>query len=142
MPTLQYRRRPGPIPPGAFAGGVHRLATVAAMTIRRPFALALVVLAVAMGVTACSSTETPAAPTDPVLAEGQQLYLANCASCHGRGGGGGLGPKLAGVVATRYPNIDDQKALILNGRGSMPAFKTRFTPEQLEAVTRYTRESL
>lgn len=112
------------------------------MTLRRPIALASAVLAVAIGVAACSTTETPAAPTDPVLAEGQQLYLANCASCHGRGGGGGLGPKLAGVVAARYPNIEDQKALIRNGQGSMPAFKTRFTAEQLDAVTRYTRESL
>ena len=101
---------------------------------------AVVIAATTVG--ACSTTETPAAPTDPVLAQGQQLYLANCASCHGRGGGGGLGPKLSGVVAERYPNIADQEAVILNGRGSMPAFKTRFDQAQLDAVTRYTREAL
>lgn len=112
------------------------------MMLRRPLALAAVVFAVALGGAACATSETPAAPSDPVLAEGQQIYLANCASCHGRGGGGGLGPKLSGVVADRYPNIEDQKAVILNGRGSMPAFKTRFTAEQVEAVARYTRESL
>jgi mono/diheme cytochrome c family protein len=112
------------------------------MSLRRPVALAAALLAVAVGVGACSTAETPAAPSDPVLAEGQQIYLANCASCHGRSGGGGLGPKLSGVVAARYPNIDDQKAVILNGQGSMPAFKTRFTAEQLDAVTRYTREGL
>ena len=100
------------------------------------------VVVAAMTVAACSTTETPAAPTDPVLAQGQQLYLANCASCHGRGGGGGLGPKLSGVVAERYPNIADQEAVIVNGRGSMPAFKTRFDQAQLDAVTRYTREAL
>lgn len=96
----------------------------------------------AMAITACSTADTPAAPTDPVLAQGQQLYLANCASCHGRSGGGGLGPKLSGIVAERYPNIADQEAVILNGRGSMPAFKTRFDQAQLDAVTRYTREAL
>jgi mono/diheme cytochrome c family protein len=112
------------------------------MASARRAALVALLLAVAIGVGACSTAETPAAPSDPVLAEGQQLYLANCASCHGRSGGGGLGPKLSGVVATRYPNIDDQKAVIVNGQGSMPAFKTRFTAEQLDAVTRYTREAL
>ncbi len=108
----------------------------------RSVVAASVVVIAAMGIAACSSTETPAAPTDPVLAQGQQLYLANCASCHGRSGGGGLGPKLSGVVAERYPNIADQEAVILNGRGSMPAFKTRFDQAQLDAVTRYTREAL
>lgn len=103
----------------------------------------VVVVLGAGGVAACASTETPAAPTDPVLAQGQQIYLANCASCHGRSGGGGLGPKLSdGLAATRYGNIADQEALILNGRGSMPAFKSRFTAEQLDAVVRFTREAL
>ena len=100
------------------------------------------VVIAAMTIAGCSTADTPAAPTDPVLAQGQQLYLANCASCHGRSGGGGLGPKLSGVVAERYPNIADQEAVILNGRGSMPAFKTRFDQAQLDAVTRYTREAL
>ena len=57
-----------------------------------------------------------------MLAEGQTIYNQKCASCHGPGGNGGMGPKLAGVVANRYPDIEDQKAVIANGRSSMPAF--------------------
>ena len=92
---------------------------------------------------ACSSPSSPAAPIDdPVLAEGQKIYTQNCASCHGASGGGGYGKKLAGVVATNYPNIDDQIALIANGKGGMPAFGKKLSPEQLTAVARYTREVL
>lgn len=95
-------------------------------------------------VAACSGGgSTPAAPTDdPVLVEGQKVYSQNCASCHGASGNGGYGPKLAGVVAVKYPNIDDQIALIANGKGAMPAFSKKLTAEQLTAVTRYTREVL
>jgi mono/diheme cytochrome c family protein len=100
------------------------------------------VVAGAVGVGACSSSEEPAAPSDPVLAEGQTVYNANCASCHGRSGNGGLGPKLSDRVAAEYPDIADQVAVIENGRGSMPKFEGRLTAEQIDAVARYTRESL
>jgi mono/diheme cytochrome c family protein len=92
---------------------------------------------------ACSSGGSPeAVPSDPVLAVGQQIYKANCASCHGQKGGGGIGPKLAGLVAERYPNIADQEAVIANGRGSMPKFGSRLSTEEINAVVRYTRELL
>lgn len=115
------------------------------MTWMRSVVVAAVVSVTALAVSACSGTTTSsvAVPADPVLAEGQQLYNANCASCHGRSGGGGLGPKLSGgVVVANYPDIADQEAVIANGRGSMPAFGKRFTGEQITAVVRYTRESL
>lgn len=90
-------------------------------------------------VAACSSAQTPATPADPTLAEGQQIYNSNCASCHGAGGGGGYGPKLAGRVADRYPNIADQIAVIANGKNSMPAFGKKLTAEQIDAAAQYTR---
>lgn len=92
---------------------------------------------------ACASSSTPAAPTDdPVLVEGQKVYAANCASCHGSNGSGGYGKKLAGVVTTKYPDIADQVAVITNGKGAMPSFAQKLTPEQVQAVARYTREVL
>jgi mono/diheme cytochrome c family protein len=95
-------------------------------------------------VAACSGeTSSPAAPTgDAALVQGQQIYSQNCASCHGASGQGGYGPKLAGVVAVKYPNIDDQIALITNGKGAMPAFSKKLSAEQITSVTRYTREVL
>jgi mono/diheme cytochrome c family protein len=100
---------------------------------------ALLVAAVAGG---CSGG--PATPDDPVLAQGQQIYLARCASCHGASGGGGLGPRLAGRMTERFPDIGDQVALVTNGvRGTnMRAFGDVLSPEEIDAVVRYTREAL
>lgn len=113
---------------------------------RSPRVLA-VGLAVALSATvfaACSgstgTTTTTTVPTDPVLAEGMSIYKTNCASCHGSQGQGGFGKKLAGVVTTAFPNIDDEVTFISNGKGSMPAFGKKLTAEQLNAVARWTRE--
>lgn len=47
-----------------------------------------------------------------------------------------------GRVLERFPNADDQAALIRDGRGGMPAYAGRLTDEQIDAVVRYTREVL
>lgn len=131
--------------PGATAvGGANGWGSFAAMSWWRTAVVSVVVVSGAAALAACSSSSgSTATPSDPVLAEGQQIFNARCATCHGRTGNGGMGPKLAGVVAQRYPNIADQEAVIANGRSSMPSFaKQGLTPEQIEAVARYTRESL
>ncbi len=91
---------------------------------------------------ACGSNSAAPAPSDPVLASGQQVYKAHCQSCHGSTGQGGTGMKLAGKVTSDFPNIDDQIAVIENGRGSMPAWKNKLSADEIEAVARYTRECL
>lgn len=103
-------------------------------------------LAAALGLAAlvgCSS-DSPSTPSDPVLAQGQDVYNRQCAQCHGTSGGGGVGPALAGVLEERYPDIADQMAIIAEGRPgtNMPAFKDRLSAEEIEAVARYERESL
>ena len=92
---------------------------------------------------ACSS-DGPSTPDDAVLAQGQQVYNGSCASCHGVDGGGGLGRKLAGQVEEVFPDIEDQIAVVRDGRPgtNMPAFGDRLSPEEIEAVVRYTREHL
>lgn len=104
--------------------------------------LPLLLIAGGLLLGACTS-DTPAAPTDdPVLQQGAEVYGTRCASCHGQSGGGGAGPKLAGRMEEVYPDIADQIAVITNGRGSMPAFGSALTPEQIEAVAKYEREVL
>lgn len=96
-----------------------------------------------LGMSACSESASPAAPEgDAELQLGQEVYRKSCSSCHGADGGGGAGPKLAGNVAERYPEIADQMAVIANGRGSMPAFGDALSAEEIEAVARYEREVL
>ena len=106
------------------------------------FVSALLITVASVGAACSSGGSSIAVPTDPVLARGQQIYNQNCASCHGKAGGGGLGPKLAGLVARKYPNIADQEAVIINGRSSMPKFGGRLSAEEITAVARYERESL
>jgi mono/diheme cytochrome c family protein len=47
-------------------------------------------------------------------------------------------------MVERYPNIDDQVALVANGvpGTSMRAFSGILSPEEIEAVVLYTREGL
>jgi mono/diheme cytochrome c family protein len=79
---------------------------------------------------------------DAELLTGREVWIASCASCHGAAGQGGIGLKLAGVVVERFPDLDDQIALVSNGSGTMPAMSTQLTPEEIDAVVRYTREVL
>jgi len=91
---------------------------------------------------ACGGSDGSAKPSDPVLAQGQQVYKDHCATCHGTKGQGGTGMKLAGKVAQTYPNIADQIKVIENGRSSMPAWKNSLSADDITAVARYERECL
>ena len=103
--------------------------------------------------------------TDPVLAEGEELYSANCAACHGPGGEGGTGRPLNGDnVLLTFPDPQQHIAWVTDGSpapgtpygdpnrpggqhvsqsdgfGAMPAFGGTLTPEEIVAVVRYERE--
>jgi mono/diheme cytochrome c family protein len=99
---------------------------------------AALVVATAALTAACGGggTDTAARPTT-----GKGIYLANCATCHGVDGQGGVGPRLAGV-ATRYPDVDTQIALVTNGLNRMPAFGGRLDPTEIRTVVEYTRTDL
>lgn len=108
--------------------------------------LGILVVGVLAGSCAGDPPEAPLGPDgqpDPVLAQGRAVYAGHCASCHGRSGGGGQGPRLnSGAVVEAYPDSDDQVAVVADGRATMPSFAERLTDRQIRAVTRYTREVL
>ena len=73
------------------------------------------------------------APTreEGVLFEGGEVYAANCASCHGAGGGGGVGPGFnGGAVIETFANFEDRSPGSCTApRGtSMSAAKPTATP--------------
>ncbi len=118
-------------------------------------ALAIVVASLALVGTACgggddSGTTGPTSPKptgaqadDAELATGFEVYVVNCSRCHGAEGEGGIGVQLSdGRVAKRYPDIDDQVAVITEGRNLMPSFGGDLTPAQIRAVARYERDVL
>lgn len=105
----------------------------------------LVLLALAVFIVAgCAAAESPAAPADDLeLVEGRDIYIKNCANCHGGAGGGGVGSKLDdGRVVERYPEPADEIELVANGVRAMPEFDAKLTETEIEAVVRYTREIL
>lgn len=111
----------------------------------RVFALAAVVGAVGLLGAACSDdSTTPAAPKDNAqLVLGQNVFAANCTSCHGNDGGGISGPRLNdGRVVEKYPDEADQIKVVTNGRGGMPSFGQKLSDEDIQAVVAYTREVL
>lgn len=136
MATAQLTTRASQRPP-------DQTLRCAAVTRRRlTAALAGLVLTATLGLAACSSgSDTSATPSDPVLARGQEVYKKNSATCHGSKGGGGSGVKLAGVVASRYPNIEDHEDVIRNGiQPGMPAWGEKLSDEDIQAVARWERE--
>jgi mono/diheme cytochrome c family protein len=92
-------------------------------------------------------TPPPAAKAEAVAAaggvDGAAIFGQRCAGCHGGDGSGGIGPRLAGGrVVANFPDPQDQIAVVTNGRGGMPAFGERLSPEEIAAVVDYTRTVL
>jgi mono/diheme cytochrome c family protein len=79
----------------------------------------------------------------------ERAWKAKCASCHGQTGKGdteqGKKLKVEDMSASAYQSKkdDELKKAILDGvklpSGDMPAFKGEVTPEQADALVKYTR---
>jgi cytochrome c551 len=73
---------------------------------------------------------------------GYDVYVSNCARCHGQEGQGGIGPQLAGQVTNDFPDAMDEIALVRSGRDGMPSFAGDLSPTEIEDVVAYTRTEL
>ena len=73
---------------------------------------------------------------------GYDVYVSNCARCHGQKGQGGIGPQLAGRVTTDFPAAKDEEAFVRTGRDGMPSFGGQLSPGEIEDVVAYTRTAL
>ena len=107
--------------------------------------------------------ESDAGAADP-LEIGAELYAANCASCHGAAGGGGVGRQLAdGETVLTFPLLEEQFAFVRQGTvdgepygaesrpggqriggsfGNMPGNWPNLTDAELYAIMRHEREGL
>ena len=114
---------------------------------------------------------SPASTGEPTQLElGAEVYAARCASCHGAGGGGGVGRQFTnGEVDKTFPDIIGQLDFVWRGSNGvgpggtpygdpareggahatlsyngnpMPAFKDVLTQAELLAVVRYEHEVL
>ena len=83
----------------------------------------------------------PYAGNHPAAEEGEAIFRANCASCHGKKGEGGFGPNLAdrewkygGTDAAVYASISAGRP------GGMPAFGENLGPDRTWKVIAHLRE--
>jgi mono/diheme cytochrome c family protein len=85
---------------------------------------------------AAARTPTPAPDPTALAAPGRQLFLKNCAHCHGADARGDDGPDLHNLDLS-----DEQIATrIRNGKkGQMTAFAGKFSAEDISAVLAYLR---
>jgi len=113
---------------------------------RNPFAAILVIAAGLLaagggyaGATAAVSPNTSGAYSADQVTQGSKLFLANCASCHGKNAeGANYGPSLIGVGAA---SVDFQVGTgRMPGQASGPQLMKKpvqFTEEQTEALAAY-----
>ena len=113
---------------------------------RNPFAAILVIAAGLLaagggyaGATAAVSPSTSGAYSSDQVTQGSKLFLANCASCHGKNAeGANYGPSLIGVGAAA---VDFQVGTgRMPGQASGPQLMKKpvqFTEEQTEALAAY-----
>ena len=75
-------------------------------------------------------------------ADGRVLFLDNCAACHQVTGKGvpGAFPALAGSKVATGP-APAMAAVVLNGRGGMPAFRDELSDADLASVMTYVRSA-
>ena len=101
--------------------------------------------------------EEPTREAEGPIAAGQAIYANSCATCHGAGGGGGVGYQLNdGEVLRTFPDVESHVAWVINatentgptygdaGRpggqrqtgslGNMPSFSSLTSAEVLEVV--------
>lgn len=101
--------------------------------------------------------EEPTRDTEGPIAAGQAIYENGCATCHGAGGGGGVGYQLNdGEVLLTFPDVESHVAWVINGTsntgptygdperlggqretgalGNMPSFASLSSIEVLEVV--------
>jgi mono/diheme cytochrome c family protein len=80
--------------------------------------------------TAAPATETTAAAGGDI--DAAAIFAANCATCHGAGGEGGVGPDLRGE-----DNTDRIVTQVTNGGGAMPAFGDKLSGDEISALADY-----
>ncbi len=121
------------------------------MTVRRVSVVVVGLFACALvtGLGAAAQDKTPPPATAESTAAGQQLYLRNCASCHGRTGEGGPGndliPAAPSLVDDQWDHGSTDEQIfqnVKNGIGpdfNMVPFKDKLKDDEIKEVVRYIR---
>jgi mono/diheme cytochrome c family protein len=84
----------------------------------------------------------PAENGAELIALGEEVYEAQCATCHQSAGEGTANfPALAGSSVVTDEDPTEVLDVIIHGRGEMPAFGDTLSDEEIAAVTSYIRNA-
>lgn len=112
---------------------------------QRP-ALVLATLAIAAaGLTGCggsSSTESSGTGSGDTAkaADGKQIFIANCGSCHTLAAAGTKGASGPDLTNLKVP-VATVKTQVENGGKVMPPFKGKLSAEEIDEVAEYVAEN-
>lgn len=81
-----------------------------------------------------TTTTTVGGPDPALVAKGLAVFNADCQACHGAEGAGGLGPKLKPNAFVGGGTDAQVRQIIENGRGAMPAWQGRLSPDDITAA--------
>lgn len=82
-----------------------------------------------------SDPNSPSAVNDPAD-EGRQIFRTHCVLCHGAKGD--LQLNGAKVLGESELTLEERILVITNGRNTMTPFSKILSPEEIEAVAKYT----
>ena len=104
----------------------------------------LMMAAIALGCSPALSPSKPLNELTPEEARGQQIFSSHCERCHYANSDAALrGPGLFGLFRRKYlhsgaPANDERvTAVIMHGRGIMPAFGNSIDEQQLQELLAY-----
>jgi mono/diheme cytochrome c family protein len=97
----------------------------------------------ALSIVALALIALAGAPAAHAAADGKALYDAKCAMCHGKDG-------VAKPMAKGSANFNDAKwqagmtadkivAVMESGKGKMPKYQGKITPEEMKAIADYVK---
>jgi len=103
----------------------------------------------AQGTPDAAALKNPIASTPETIATGQQLYLRNCASCHGRNGQGGPGndliPAAPSLLGDKWDHGSTDGQIFSNIKNgvapdfNMVPFKDKLKDDEIWTIVNYIR---
>jgi mono/diheme cytochrome c family protein len=99
-----------------------------------------VIIAYRLGATGSATTTGAATTTVASGADGKQIFVSNCGSCHRLGAAGttgSVGPNLDQLK----PNAATVEQQVRNGGGGMPSFSGRLSNAEITAVAEYVAQN-
>jgi len=100
-------------------------------------------VAILLWVSSITGAWADAIPETPPLTSGASLFEFHCSGCHINGGNiirRGKTLKQKALERNGYDSLEAIAQLVTQGKGNMPAYAERMTPEEIQAIAAYVLE--